>query len=47
MTVLLFLLLIVMSIVSLFIGVMDIDEDVLIISRLPRLLAILCTGFYS
>lgn len=51
----LFLLLILLSVVSLFVGVIDLDFgsvlrgdfdqiEILLISRLPRLLAILCTG---
>lgn len=54
-TILLFLCLLILSVSSLFIGVLDIDPvsilsgdfeqlEILLISRLPRLLAILCTG---
>lgn len=54
-TIVLFAFLLILSIISLFIGVMNIDPisilggdfeqlEILLISRLPRLLAILCTG---
>lgn len=54
-TLLLFILIIILSVVSLFIGVIDLNLnnilsgdleqiEILLISRLPRLLAILCTG---
>ena len=54
-TIILFALLVILSIVSIFVGVLDVNLaglfqgdteqlEILIISRLPRLLAILCTG---
>ena len=54
-TIILFALLVILSIVSIFVGVLDINLaglfqgdteqlEILVISRLPRLLAILCTG---
>ena len=43
-TILLGTLLLVLSILSLLIGAMDIDPKILLLSRIPRLLAILCTG---
>ena len=43
-TILLGTLLLVLSVLSLLIGAMDIDLKILLLSRIPRLLAILCTG---
>ena len=43
-TILLGTLLLVLSILSLLIGAMEIDLKILLLSRIPRLLAILCTG---
>ena len=43
-TILLGTLLLVLSILSLLIGAMEIDPKILLLSRIPRLLAILCTG---
>ena len=43
-TILLGTLLLVLSVLSLLIGAMDIDPKILLLSRIPRLLAILCTG---
>ena len=43
-TILLGTLLLVLSVLSLLIGAMEIDLKILLLSRIPRLLAILCTG---
>ena len=43
-TILLGTLLLVLSVLSLLIGAMEIDPKILLLSRIPRLLAILCTG---
>ena len=54
-SVILFISLLILSVVSLFVGVLDIDPqglfsgdtrqlETLLVSRLPRLLAIICTG---
>ena len=55
-TIILLLVLVLLSVISLFVGVIDIDLSgiitgdlsmlhILVVSRLPRLMAILCTGF--